>query len=120
MSIGPPADPVLVQGYRQCAEITRKFGTTYFWGAAILARRRRRHVHAVYALCRMADDIVDDFPLTRGKARILPLMQFLDRLTPQGAETDLAKTATGFVHRDQRRGHDCDRQRFSPGSAEPG
>jgi len=53
-------DPVLAEGYRRCAQLTRQYGTTYYWGAALLARPRRRHVHAVYALCRLADDIVDD------------------------------------------------------------
>src|SRR5471030_2287632 len=47
-----------------------------------------------------ADRILAEFPLARGKARILPLLQFLERLTLQGTETDLAKTVTGFVHRD--------------------
>ncbi len=51
-----------------------------------------------------ADRILEEFPLTRGKARILSLLQFLERLTLQGTETDLGKTATGFVHRNQRRG----------------
>lgn len=55
-------DPVLAQGYRQCAEITRRGGTTYHWGAMLLPPDRRRHVYAVYALCRLADDIVDDAP----------------------------------------------------------
>ena len=53
-------DPILAEGYRRCADLTRQYGTTYSWGAAILARSSRRHVHAVYALCRLADDIVDD------------------------------------------------------------
>lgn len=60
MTAAAPTDPVLVEGYRRCAELTREYGTTYSWGAAILAKSRRRHVHAVYALCRLADDIVDD------------------------------------------------------------
>jgi hypothetical protein len=47
---------------------------------------------------------VADFPLTRGKARILSLLDFLERLEPQGEVTDLARVATGFVHRTQRRG----------------
>ncbi|QDP95423.1 phytoene/squalene synthase family protein [Microlunatus elymi] len=46
-------------GYRACARLTWRYGTTYYWGAAILPRAQRRHVHAVYALCRLADDIVD-------------------------------------------------------------
>jgi 15-cis-phytoene synthase len=52
-------DPRLREGYRRCAELTWRYGTTYFWGAALLPHHRRRHVYAVYALCRLADDIVD-------------------------------------------------------------
>jgi uncharacterized protein (DUF58 family) len=51
-----------------------------------------------------ADDIVADFPLTRGKARILALLHFLEGLESQGTRTDLARVATGFAHRAQRRG----------------
>ncbi|GAB3659423.1 hypothetical protein GCM10027596_16790 [Nocardioides korecus] len=60
MSVLDTLDPVVAQGYREAAELTRRHGTTYFWGAALLPAERRRHVHAVYALCRLADDIVDD------------------------------------------------------------
>jgi uncharacterized protein (DUF58 family) len=56
------------------------------------------------AVAAFAGDIVADFPLTRGKARILALLRFLESLTPQGTQTDLARVATGFVHRTQRRG----------------
>src|SRR5215212_9481794 len=52
-------DPRLREGYRRCSELTWRYGTTYFWGAALLPRRSRRHVYAIYALCRLADDIVD-------------------------------------------------------------
>ena len=55
-----PVDAQLRAGYRACARLTWRHGTTYFWGAALLPRRRRRHVYAVYALCRLADDIVDE------------------------------------------------------------
>ena len=41
-------------------EADQAYGTTYFWGAAMLPRPQRKHVYAVYALCRLADDIVDD------------------------------------------------------------
>jgi phytoene synthase len=51
--------PELVQGYRRCAQLTREYGTTYYWGAVLLPRPQRKHVYAVYALCRLADDIVD-------------------------------------------------------------
>jgi len=42
-----------------CRQITRQYGTTYYWGARILPLRQRYDVYAVYALCRSADDIVD-------------------------------------------------------------
>ncbi len=51
--------PKLRAGYRRCGRLTWQYGTTYFWGAALLPRRQRKHVYAVYALCRLADDIVD-------------------------------------------------------------
>lgn len=51
--------PQLVEGYRRCARLTREYGTTYFWGAVLLPKPQRKHVHAVYALCRLADDIID-------------------------------------------------------------
>lgn len=50
---------LLERGYAECARLTRAYGTTYYWGALLLPRARRHHVHAVYALCRLADDIVD-------------------------------------------------------------
>ncbi len=56
------------------------------------------------AIVAFAGDIVADFPLTRGKARILSLLKFLENLPAEGSVTDLARVATGFVHRSQRRG----------------
>src|SRR6476661_7001339 len=56
------------------------------------------------AVTAFADDIVDDFPLTRGKGRILSLLKFLEALPASGQDTNLERVATGFVHRDQRRG----------------
>ena len=51
-----------------------------------------------------AGDIIDDFPLTRGKNQILSLMQFLEKLPCQGTVTNLGRVVSGFVHRSQRRG----------------
>src|SRR5436305_12374999 len=56
------------------------------------------------AVIAFASDIVADFPLARGKGRILSLLKFLENLPAQGEDTDLARVITGFVHRDQRRG----------------
>ena len=56
------------------------------------------------AVVAFSDRIMDDFPLARGKARILSLMKFLESVPVQGQDTDLARVVTGFVHRNQRRG----------------
>ncbi|QDU61416.1 hypothetical protein Pan216_22720 [Planctomycetes bacterium Pan216] len=56
------------------------------------------------ALTVFADTIVDDFPLARGKARILTLMAFLEGLELRGRDTDLRGVVRSFVHRSQRRG----------------
>lgn len=55
----PASSLMLERGYAECARLTRQYGTTYYWGALLLPRAQRRHVYAVYALCRLADDIVD-------------------------------------------------------------
>ena len=50
----------LDRSYARCRELTRQHGTTYFWAANLLDRAQRRHVWALYAFARHADDIVDD------------------------------------------------------------
>ena len=50
----------LDRSYDECRRIARRHGTTYYWAAALLPRPRRRDVWALYALARLADDIVDD------------------------------------------------------------
>lgn len=59
---GPGAERgnALAAGRRRCAELTKQHGTTYYWGAMLLPPRQRRDVFSVYALCRLADDIVDE------------------------------------------------------------
>ena len=52
-------EALLTEGYRRSARLTWRYGTTYFWGAALLPKSQRKHVYAIYALCRLADDIVD-------------------------------------------------------------
>lgn len=50
----------LREGHRQCRELTRRHGTTYYWGTAFLTATQRRDTYGLYALCRLADDIVDE------------------------------------------------------------
>jgi phytoene synthase len=50
----------LEQSYAECRRLTRRHGTTFYWATALLPAVKRHHVHALYAFCRRADDIVDD------------------------------------------------------------
>ena len=51
-----------------------------------------------------SDSIIEEFPLTRGKARILPLMKFLESLEVTGADTSITRGVQGLVHRSGRSG----------------
>jgi uncharacterized protein (DUF58 family) len=50
------------------------------------------------------DCVLDEFPLTRGKARILPLMKFLEAQQVRGKDTNLARSVQGVLHRSRRSG----------------
>jgi uncharacterized protein (DUF58 family) len=56
------------------------------------------------AVVGIADRIVADFPLTRGKGRILTLLKFLENLGTSDGLTDLGRSAESFTRRAQRRG----------------
>lgn len=51
-----------------------------------------------------ADGVLAEFPLTRGKARILNLLEFLEQLPAEGNATNLSELVRTFVHRVTRRG----------------
>jgi phytoene synthase len=50
----------LEESYERCRRLNKRYGTTYYWSTWLLPRVKRHHVHALYGLCRYADDIVDD------------------------------------------------------------
>lgn len=95
-------------GYRACARLTWRHGTTYFWGAAILPRPQRRDVHAVYALCRLADDIVDVADLDpAGRDRELTRFQRRFDEALNGSMTDPVLAAVAHTVRTRAIGLEC-------------
>jgi len=50
---------VIDDAYLQCQQICKNASTTFYSSFSALAWEKRRAVHAVYALCRWVDDIVD-------------------------------------------------------------
>lgn len=57
-------DPVrearLTTGYRECREITRRYGTSFYFATQFFPRATRDAIYAVYAFARIPDEIVDD------------------------------------------------------------
>lgn len=59
---GPGAAGLTLAGsYERCRELHRRHGTTYYWATRTLPAVSRPHVHALYGLCRYADEVVDAF-----------------------------------------------------------
>lgn len=56
------------------------------------------------AVVAYANDIISEFPVTRGKARILALMKYLESLATVGTDTNLSKAVQGLLHRGTRNG----------------
>ena len=54
------AEPKIAEAYRECAEITRRSGSSFASAFWMLPKAKRNALHAIYAFCRLADDIADD------------------------------------------------------------
>ncbi|MCC6642549.1 MAG: presqualene diphosphate synthase HpnD [Deltaproteobacteria bacterium] len=53
-------EPRVADAYAHCARIVRRSGSSFAAAFWMLPPQRRRALHAVYAFCRLADDIADD------------------------------------------------------------
>jgi len=69
----------LEASYERCRQLNKRYGTTYYWSTHLLPRVKRHHVHALYGLCRYADDIVDDLGPVPLAQRERALAAFGDR-----------------------------------------
>ncbi len=50
----------VIEAYDYCRRVTQRASKTFYWGSVFLPQPKRRAVWAVYALCRIVDDIVDE------------------------------------------------------------
>jgi phytoene synthase len=86
----------LEASYEQCRLLNKRSGTTYYWSTMVLPRVKRHHVHALYAFCRYADDIVDDMGPAPIAQRAAALADFGDRFfadLQRGSSNDLVLKA---------------------------
>lgn len=56
--------PSYAPDWAQCRAVVRTHGRTFYFASQFLPPHRRRAIHAAYAFCRTADDIVDRAPTT--------------------------------------------------------
>jgi phytoene synthase len=52
-------NPALAAAYRQCEAITRHHSKTFYLASSLLPRDKRLAARALYAFCRITDDLVD-------------------------------------------------------------
>lgn len=59
-SAGPGLPPPQIEAaYRACEDLIRRHSQSFHWASALLPRPKRRAVRALYAFCRVTDDLAD-------------------------------------------------------------
>lgn len=65
--------------YQRCEEITRAHSRTFFMASGLLPPEKRRAARALYAFCRVTDDLVDD-PHRSTRDRQMALQSWRERV----------------------------------------
>ena len=97
----------LEQSYAHCRTLNKRYGTTYYLSTYALPRVKRHHVWALYAFCRHADDIVDEFNDAQSAERSAALHAFGEQFfadLERGTSDDIVLKAV--VHTVRAFGHD--------------
>jgi 15-cis-phytoene synthase len=63
--------PALAAAYEHCRAVTQRSGSSFAAAFWMLPAPRRRALHAVYAFCRLADDIADDPDVQADRALLM-------------------------------------------------
>jgi len=63
--------PSVANAYRYCEKVTRRSGSSFSAAFWMLPKPKRRALHAIYAFCRLADDIADDPEIGGNRAALL-------------------------------------------------
>jgi phytoene synthase len=63
--------PDIAEAYRECADITRRSGSSFASAFWMLPKKKRNALHAIYAFCRLADDIADDPEIAGDRTALL-------------------------------------------------
>jgi len=69
----------LDESYAHCRDLTKSRGKLYFGATYLLPRVKRHHVHALYAFCRHADDLVERLGPVAAHAKERALVEYGDQ-----------------------------------------
>ena len=64
----------LASGLQKCRDITRKYGTSFYFATQFFPRETREGIYAIYAFARIPDEIVDG-PEKAGKAETIAKLE---------------------------------------------
>lgn len=83
--------------YLQCAEITRNNSRTFYLSSRLLPREMRAAARALYAFCRITDDIVDRPTSDEGEQNRLADLQNWRRHSLESHHASVNPTSTGLT-----------------------
>jgi len=94
---------------RHAEEAVRRSGTSFGAGMAILPKKRREAMHAIYAFCREVDDIADDDGISRDerRRRLAEWREEIDRIYE-----GIPQFPTGVALLEPVRAYDLPKQEF--------
>lgn len=67
---GPPG-PEVIAAYAHCAQVVRRSASSFASAFWMFGVRKRRAIHAIYAFCRLADDIADEPSVQGDRGQLL-------------------------------------------------
>lgn len=98
-----PADSSALQSaYRHSEEITRRHSKTFFMASGLLPWHKRRAVRAMYAFCRVSDDLVDR-PEKAGRDDVLESWRRLVHFGAPSADLPEGSSEVSLAWADARR-----------------
>ena len=69
---------ILKAGFAQAEKITRIYAKTFYFASPFLSKQKRQAAYAAYAVCRIADDYVDNNPLDTTSQKLVEIKQDID------------------------------------------
>ncbi len=89
----------LAEGLEKCREITRHYGTSFYFATQFFPRETRDGIYAVYAFARIPDEIVDDPAKESRAAALAQLKEWREQwLTAMAAGSSDDPVMNAIVH----------------------